>query len=1210
MNKKIFRIVQIDGDVEEVNSNKDGSVLKKQAKNASKKTKKTAKKALMKNPYFWIAVVIIIVIICIIGLLGFFSFLPGMIKAKFTEFAKKAWGAVTGGDTWITPEDVSEIKEYISSMGFDLVGFGFVKDEDNAELNDNGVYPSDENDIYIKSYIKAELMSFMFEGDQKIYNSFGEALSAELFDGSIIGYISDAISSSVKENSEGWISNLIEKTVEEAVEEKTKDEIKQELEDMGIETTDEMSEAELKTKCKARIKELINYSMKTDKLESYLENSKSGMIVFPGKLSSSWDGLEVKGSVSGDAYSSVENKASAESVINKLTSGVVSLDRSVADWFKTKIDNSINYTAIIEEGTNGNLSLKIKTKESLVASSNIREYDLTEWTEQYGLPIYFLIALQIGTMAPDFSYYVATLIQPKVYFDVCEVDVTTTIEGTSIAKCNTCNWGEVTEVSGEVEGVQSTYYVWTCEKCGISKHMSSDKYNQLLNQDGKVDNSDIDDYAEIVMGTNGDFYEQNAYKTAIPYIKKIVTWYAKKYYEYSITETNHTETYEIENPEEIDSRIKTATVTDEVSKSIELKKTITIDNSGLFKALLTGDPKYIQNASVSSNETYTKINDMIFYSADCYNDYFSTADYVEKNCSGEHSFEDTSLELSMYDEDIKQAIYNNDEVYTKLGYDPADNASIIVRTCKECNAQKLKYDGKEINMPEEYAIEKQIVLDTNGTVDTAHRDAVLEVLKKVAAQGGYLKYIGTAMNEENMSYSKIETTSTMQQALEIIEETKGSGSKVIARELKKILADTIEFVSNDNYYVSTMSEAKLDTFDFLLPNYSPSIWPTDAEIGDGYTKILPKLNRNEGFEVGENVSMPAEGTLEIKGDKVILSFTEQNSYDMTMTITGITPNESLNGTKVKRGEQIGTTTNEEIVIVLLNKDGEVINVFDYMDGVYLRNDSVISAGLVYPVFYQSDSPWGTQNFYKKNKSDSTDNSNTTGINSTVDFGSVDTSGNDYSILTNKSYDEVGSGSTVMAMALSALTKKTVTPDLISLRINEVGQTLDEDESEIEESGYSHYNRRFIKSYGLDPSILEPNLDKVGDEYYYSNTNAFLSSYDVYVKKLSANAKGENLTESKTIENIMNFIRLGYPIIVYEDKKQVNETTKEEITVKQYYLLVQSSEQKIDQENETEIDNFKVYVINPTDKNASGIYTLKEFASNVKIKGAYALTTSI
>lgn len=905
-------------------SQKAAKEAQKAAKQAAKKAakeaaKKSASKALKSNPYFWIAVLIIVIIICIIGIIGFFTISTGLIKTKLTSFAKGCWATVTGGSTWIDNDQVSEVKDFVSGMGYDLVGFGFVKDEKNAE-KDGDTFPKDDNDKYIKSYIRAEMLSFMFEGDHDVYENFVSSLS------------------------------------------------------------------------------------------SLFETSNTGMIVFPGKKGMSKGKITSSGTVSGESFTTTKQEntgiiGAASQILTGDILNITHISDSIEQFFMTSSEDGVNYTATISEGSNGNLALKISTKESIFSKRNVREYDLTEWTEQYGLPVYYLLALHIGTMSPDFAFNIATYIEPKVYFDVYSTKVTTEITGKTKDKCKDCSWKKENSVTKNGE----TYYVWTCSKCGVSCTMPESTYISIKESTPDIKEKEIIDQASIVPGTNGEYKTTKEYYTAIPYIDRINTWYAKKKYVYEFNNSPTTVEYEIEKPQEIDKKLETATAKDTIGNSISLKKVVSVDNSGLFKAFLTGNPAYLIDGKASGKAQ--NINGVDFYSESTYDAYFATGDYVEKNCE-KCEFNKVLLnDYSGLDEDIKRKIYNMESVSNSLGYDPkTDNVKIEVCTCVNCNKQVLRYGNKECSMPEDYAIERVYEPGSTDTINKELRDAVLSELKTIAKNGGYLQYFGTVMDDSNRKYSPIGITSTMQQALEIIEETKGSGSQTIARELKKILADTdtIKFVPDETYVATSLTEAKMDTFDFILPNYFPSSWPTDAEVAEDYTKIISKDGETDGFKVGDPVIMPADGKLTVKDGKVILTFTEQNSYGMKMTISGIKPDESLNGKNVTRGEEIGTTKSNEIVLSLLDKDNEVLKVFEYMDAVYIRNDSVISAGLFYPVFRQKDDPWGNTNFYKRNITDSSDNSNSSGIKTKEGLSPVDPTEADLAILTNKSYKEVGS----------------------------------------------------------------------------------------------------------------------------------------------------------------------------------------------------------
>lgn len=386
----------------------------------------------------------------------------------------------------------------------------------------------------------------------------------------------------------------------------------------------------------------------------------------------------------------------------------------------------------------------------------------------------------------------------------------------------------------------------------------------------------------------------------------------------------------------------------------------------------------------------------------------------------------------------------------------------------------------------------------------------------------------------------------MQMALEMIESAPGSGSKVIARELKKILYD-YGFTIHDVNYPTTVSEARIGTFEFIIPNYFPSLWPTEAEIKNDCTLILAGDGKTDGFAPESKVIMPATGVIESKtSNSITLRFTDQNSYGMTMVIKGVIPESDIklndNG-EVDKKTVIATTTQQDITLILRDKNNQLLNIADYMDAVYLRYPAVISKGLAYPVYYQSQSPWGDVYFYKKSESLTDEN--------------------------NKTYEDVGSGSAVLAMTLSGLTRVSVTPETIKYRINEVAKTINDD----------NYSSKYIKEDGLSPEILQPEGD--------THTNDFLSSYGV---------ESENLGKSK--DKINKAIEEGYPVILYATYTQAGEQNK------QYFLLLPSSN-----------EDYDYYLIDPKEKKNTGFYKSSDFTklsydSELDIQVAYALRKEV
>ena len=94
---------------------------------------------------FWVAVVILVIII-IVGLICFFVFMPGQVAGRLKEmgikFLDAVQGIIVGDENVVHGAEISEIANYLESMGYDLKGEGFV----TGDIQDNmSAYSKNEN---------------------------------------------------------------------------------------------------------------------------------------------------------------------------------------------------------------------------------------------------------------------------------------------------------------------------------------------------------------------------------------------------------------------------------------------------------------------------------------------------------------------------------------------------------------------------------------------------------------------------------------------------------------------------------------------------------------------------------------------------------------------------------------------------------------------------------------------------------------------------------------------------------------------------------------------------------------------------------------------------------------------------------------------------------------------------------------------------------
>lgn len=151
-----------------MNNKRKATKAAKAAKVAGGASKAASGTAFFASPVGWIILIVIIVIIVLGGIIGFFTVMPGLYKDKVVRFVAKSLDNLFNTKSVEANTMLNNTKKFVSDLGYDLVGFGFVKELDNAipkKENDDGTveYKKDEYDKYLSSYLIAELNTYSFE---------------------------------------------------------------------------------------------------------------------------------------------------------------------------------------------------------------------------------------------------------------------------------------------------------------------------------------------------------------------------------------------------------------------------------------------------------------------------------------------------------------------------------------------------------------------------------------------------------------------------------------------------------------------------------------------------------------------------------------------------------------------------------------------------------------------------------------------------------------------------------------------------------------------------------------------------------------------------------------------------------------------------------------------------------------------------------------
>ena len=320
-------------------------------------------------PYILIALVVIIVIILLIGIIAFLVTMPGMMSEKMKSFGKNIATSIKntlfeGGTTEINDSEVLELAQYINSMEYDLLGFGFVTPSNNSkdvvfadELKEQGYQRNEvkyteegieKNGIIYKKSDGTQYSELFYDYDGTIYNGATGKSIKEKNRGEFTKY-------GIKYNADGTIVDL-----------------------SGVNTS-----------------YLRSYAL-SDKRIFMLRNRNGNLLKNIVKLLT--------------GYEQEKNYTSWANGLIRLYKA----DNSIATEEYAK--SFTNLGDAFEFLENGNF----KVKKGLF--NNAMEYSTDGWIARYGLSQDFLISLHLATLSPELVQTIVQSYDTEIQVYLNEID--------------------------------------------------------------------------------------------------------------------------------------------------------------------------------------------------------------------------------------------------------------------------------------------------------------------------------------------------------------------------------------------------------------------------------------------------------------------------------------------------------------------------------------------------------------------------------------------------------------------------------------------------------------------------------------------------------------------------------------------------------------------------------------------------------------------
>lgn len=955
----------------------------------------------LKNPIiFWLAVAIIVIFI-LIGFVGFFQALPGNVLGKLGE-SITSWVTNLFVDTRfeIKQSDLIDICKYLEDMGYDLEGYGFVEEitregektyQDqnfqNPKQPDRGEITSVKSK-YLEAYLIAERKSYAIANDDwKPYDIFS-IFNTTYTDFYAEQAVEDAFNDvwPIDGNERGYFQEILDNFYERKDGSYVKKSDKQPADDNTeiYRYYANVPEGDIRHRVKEAIKTYYKYkktfAINLDfNIELSLRGEEKTKFLFGKNL------LNAMSSNNRYAFENVvdsffESNSADFSEYENYGTGMIILEDNTnkpdngsnVKWVKDNIEYQVtidekNRYFIVETFNGDDFWRYVKGGSSYA-------YDLNGWTCKYGKPIEALLAMHLGTCAPDFVYLFATspAVDTKVHIDLFPVqmhlkfvmseesgeyirpiiekaiedEVNSIVTSTTYSNLiNSLRAKKNNFIISPIDNIIATLEKYIDEDITVDGEVSlleelysdlNSIYNKLnpnssagmafSNERKYVNNiREMINNSEItILDTTFSYrekeiqelyatavkYEDSIVSTATPYITKVVNhWYRNQYFlgddEISIS-TKKTELAQmLTNINEL------FTEYDELSTEVTY-----LEEDAIEKA----------KDEIEGLETEDEIDNFI---SSQMNNWLGKATTEEQKEKLENIFnvatnsdqvvgEDSSYDIianpdpAYYQLPAEAAISENEtvnEFFRKIYVEETRSADIIQihNPIFEDNSQYIRNWLKD-----KYYI-------FNGTTDDEKAQTTGETTSQT-------------LNEKKVAGGKqyIQGKTALQVIDNLLEKSTDRQNIIYLRRDLKELFEDFEF-DLENVEIPTQK-----ILDNVMPDYIPyTPWPSVYEEAESdCTKMIYKAN-------SANLVAPASGTI-TKASNGTIEIEFESNDEQTISIAGMTLNIKGNvkpsvgvGTTVKRGQVIGTASQEDNIITielrLFSVSKQLLNIQNYMN---------------------------------------------------------------------------------------------------------------------------------------------------------------------------------------------------------------------------------------------------------------------------------------
>lgn len=406
----------------------------------------------LKNPIILKIAIIIVGLILLIGVVGFLFVLPGNVAGKIGD-SLFGWvkNIFSESRFEVSQEDLIEMCNYLEEMGYDIEGYGFVEEitrSGDKTYKDQSFDTPEEptrgeiigvKSKYLESYIISERKAYAIANDDfelhDLWNTFDTTYNDFYAEQAI-----EDIWNESSQDAQGYVQNMIDGFYSydapnnQYVKKEGKEPKDTNLTDYNYYSIIPANEI------RDRVKETIQAYYKYKKtyyinwdtnIEWSLNGEEKTKFIFGKNLLNELDTESRTAFLTLADNKFISYEREFETYANAGT-GMIYLDNNDAEvengsktgWKK----GNYTYDVEIDEDNRYLIVNTVDNSEgfwSIVKKQSNYAYDLNGWTCKYGKPVEALLAMHIGTGAPDFVYQFATspAVDTKVHIDLFPVNM-------------------------------------------------------------------------------------------------------------------------------------------------------------------------------------------------------------------------------------------------------------------------------------------------------------------------------------------------------------------------------------------------------------------------------------------------------------------------------------------------------------------------------------------------------------------------------------------------------------------------------------------------------------------------------------------------------------------------------------------------------------------------------------------------------------------